>query len=136
VVYHDLYLGGKDLVERENVGFDLTKSDLYPSFVEDLTAKGRGLRVVDFHTEMDLRSFMMEGVDGEFNFIPEGGLDKEGNSPSTRSVNNEAPTIDAEPLTTVHPSKFAKNLGDSNDALSDQDEVTLIGCTTNEETQN
>ncbi|GJU14356.1 hypothetical protein Tco_1142322 [Tanacetum coccineum] len=33
-VYHDLYLGGKALVERENVGFDLTKSDLCPSFLE------------------------------------------------------------------------------------------------------
>ncbi|GKC36614.1 hypothetical protein Tco_1048998, partial [Tanacetum coccineum] len=128
IVYHDLYLGGKALIERENMGFDLTKSDLFPSFVKDLTVKGVGLRVADSHTgnhredgftpletirmflEMDLRSFMMEGVDGEFNFIPEDGLDKEGNSPSTRSVNNEAPTIDAEPLTTVHPSEFAENL--------------------------
>ncbi|GJU01729.1 hypothetical protein Tco_1112067 [Tanacetum coccineum] len=49
-VYHDLYLGGKALVERENVGFDLTKFDLYRSFVEDLTAKGVGLRVADSHT--------------------------------------------------------------------------------------
>ncbi|GKD23049.1 hypothetical protein Tco_1224752 [Tanacetum coccineum] len=40
-VYHDLYLGGKALVERENVGFDSTKSDLCPSFVKALTAKGR-----------------------------------------------------------------------------------------------
>ncbi|GKB27108.1 kinesin-like protein KIN-5C, partial [Tanacetum coccineum] len=49
-MYHDLYLDGKALVERENVGFDLTKSDLCPSFVEDLTAKGVGLRVADSHT--------------------------------------------------------------------------------------
>ncbi|GJW25337.1 hypothetical protein Tco_0039148 [Tanacetum coccineum] len=40
----------KALVGRENVGFDLTKSDLFPSFVKDLTAKGMGLRVVDSHT--------------------------------------------------------------------------------------
>ncbi|GJY54596.1 hypothetical protein Tco_0446260 [Tanacetum coccineum] len=46
-VYHDLYLGGKTLVERDNVGFDLTKSDFCPSFAEDLTAKGVGLRVAD-----------------------------------------------------------------------------------------
>ncbi|GKB95701.1 hypothetical protein Tco_0981838 [Tanacetum coccineum] len=115
------HLCGKALVERENVGFDLTKSDLCPSFIKDLTAKGVGLRVVDSHTgnhhedgftpletirrflgvirsrshlslkerpssqrEMDFRSFMMEGVDGEFNFLPKGGLDEEGNSPSTR----------------------------------------------------
>ncbi|GKD15177.1 hypothetical protein Tco_1199584 [Tanacetum coccineum] len=49
-VYHDLYLSGKALVERENVGFNLTKSDLFPSFDKDLTAKGVGLRVADFHT--------------------------------------------------------------------------------------
>ncbi|GJY18415.1 hypothetical protein Tco_0389906 [Tanacetum coccineum] len=40
----------KALVERENVGFYLTKSDLCPSFVEDHTAKGVGLRVADSHT--------------------------------------------------------------------------------------
>ncbi|GKD45881.1 hypothetical protein Tco_1270526 [Tanacetum coccineum] len=39
-MYDDLYLDGKALVERENVGFDLTKSDLCPSFIEDVTAKG------------------------------------------------------------------------------------------------
>nr|GEV23360.1 hypothetical protein [Tanacetum cinerariifolium] len=91
LMYHDLYLGGKALVERENVGLDLTKSDICPSFVEDLTAKGVGLRVADSHTEIDFRSFMMEGIDGEFHFEPEGGIgDGEGSSPSTRSVNNEA----------------------------------------------
>ncbi|GJT16638.1 hypothetical protein Tco_0875344 [Tanacetum coccineum] len=50
IVYHDLILGGKALVERENVGFNLTKSDLCPSFVKDLTAKGVGLCVADSHT--------------------------------------------------------------------------------------
>ncbi|GKE44381.1 hypothetical protein Tco_1471665, partial [Tanacetum coccineum] len=54
--YHDLYLGGKALVEKENVGLDLTKSDLCPSFVEDLTAKGMGLRVVDSHTVLKILS--------------------------------------------------------------------------------
>nr|GEV89601.1 hypothetical protein [Tanacetum cinerariifolium] len=41
---------GKALVERNNMGFDLTKSDLYPSFFEDLTTKGVGLREANFHT--------------------------------------------------------------------------------------
>ncbi|GJY66359.1 hypothetical protein Tco_0468597 [Tanacetum coccineum] len=50
IVYHDLYLGGKDLVYRENMGLDLTKSDLCPSFVEDYPMKGVGLRVADSHT--------------------------------------------------------------------------------------
>ncbi|GKE31725.1 hypothetical protein Tco_1451047, partial [Tanacetum coccineum] len=40
----------KALVEKENMGLDLTKSDLCLSFVEDLTAKGMGLRVADSHT--------------------------------------------------------------------------------------
>ncbi|GKF42657.1 hypothetical protein Tco_0125999, partial [Tanacetum coccineum] len=39
-VYHDLYLGGKALVERENVGFELDR----PS------TKGVDLRVADSHT--------------------------------------------------------------------------------------
>ncbi|GJW05352.1 hypothetical protein Tco_1564208 [Tanacetum coccineum] len=60
--------------------------------------------------EMDFRSFMMEGVDGEFKFLIEDGLDEEGNSPSPRSINNEALAINAEPLTVIHPSEFAKNL--------------------------
>ncbi|GJX03852.1 hypothetical protein Tco_0189768 [Tanacetum coccineum] len=50
LVYHDLYLGGKALIEREIVDFDLTKSYLCPSFVEGHTAKGVGLRVVDSYT--------------------------------------------------------------------------------------
>ncbi|GJY06686.1 hypothetical protein Tco_0373740 [Tanacetum coccineum] len=79
---------------------------------------------------------MMEGIDGEFHFIPEGGVGDEGSSPSTRSVNNKALTIDAEPLTVVYPSEFAKNIGDSDDASSEQDEVSLIECTNVEKTQN
>nr|GEV89527.1 hypothetical protein [Tanacetum cinerariifolium] len=50
VVYNDLYLGRKALVERKNTGFDLTKSILCPSFIKDLTAKSVGLRVADSHT--------------------------------------------------------------------------------------
>ncbi|GJZ92895.1 hypothetical protein Tco_0664960, partial [Tanacetum coccineum] len=34
LVYHDLYLGGKAFEEGENMGFDLTKSYLCPSYVE------------------------------------------------------------------------------------------------------
>ncbi|GJV42062.1 hypothetical protein Tco_1420502 [Tanacetum coccineum] len=50
IVHHDLYFGGKALVERENVGLDLTKSSIYSSFIEDQPAKGVDLRVVDSHT--------------------------------------------------------------------------------------
>ncbi|GKD64370.1 hypothetical protein Tco_1306478, partial [Tanacetum coccineum] len=137
LMYHDLYLGGKALVERENVGFDLTKSNLCPSLVEDLTAKGVGLRLADSHTvhisrfnpfgmakltifavirkayggepsvdllrafmnlgltEMDFRSFMMEGIDGEFHFVLEGGVgDGEGSSLHIKFVKKE--TLDSD----------------------------------------
>ncbi|GJU05002.1 hypothetical protein Tco_1121432 [Tanacetum coccineum] len=77
--------------------------------------------------EMDFRSFMMEGVDGEFNFLPEGGLNKDESPPSTKSVNNKAHMVDAEPIAVVHPSEFAENIGDSDDAPSENDEMTLIG---------
>ncbi|GKA11014.1 hypothetical protein Tco_0690447 [Tanacetum coccineum] len=78
----------------------------------------------------------VEGVDGEFHFLPEGGLNDEGSSPSTKSVNNEAPEIDVEPLNTVHPTRFPENIGDSDDAPLEQDKVTLIECTNAEKTQN
>ncbi|GJW44982.1 hypothetical protein Tco_0073781 [Tanacetum coccineum] len=76
------------LAKRENVGFDLTKSVLFPSFVEDQTAKGI--------------------------------------SPSTKSVNNEAPIIQAELITTIPPSGLVENIGDSDDALSNQDDVAVV----------
>ncbi|GJY53437.1 hypothetical protein Tco_0445101 [Tanacetum coccineum] len=134
LVYHDLYLGGKTLVERENVGFDLTKSDLCPSLIKDLIEKGVGLRVANSQT----------GNHREDDFTPletiqrflEGGAGNEGSSPSTKSVNNEAPVIDVEPLTVVHPSEFAENIGDSDDDLSEKDEVTLIDRNIVEKAQN
>ncbi|GKG02876.1 hypothetical protein Tco_0310512, partial [Tanacetum coccineum] len=41
-----------------------------------------------YFVEMDFRSFVIQGIDGEFNFLPEGGL-------------------------TTHPSNVAKNIVDS-----------------------
>ncbi|GKA36870.1 hypothetical protein Tco_0723435 [Tanacetum coccineum] len=144
----------KVLVERGNVGFDLTKSNLCPSFIEDLTAKGVGLHVADSHTG-NHRGYDFTPLETIRRFLgiirsrslsarrgglrargEEGGVGDEGGSPSTRSMNNEAPMIDADPLTTVDPSEFPKNIGDSDDASSEQDEVTLIDRTTAEKTQN
>nr|GEW54564.1 retrovirus-related Pol polyprotein from transposon TNT 1-94 [Tanacetum cinerariifolium] len=51
LMYHDLYFGEKALVERENVGLDLIKSNLGPSFIKYLTAKVVVLHVVDSHTD-------------------------------------------------------------------------------------
>ncbi|GJU72394.1 hypothetical protein Tco_1263799 [Tanacetum coccineum] len=68
---------------------------------------------------MNFRSFMMEGMDGEFHFESEGGVgDGEGSSPSIRFVNNEASVIDDEPLNSAPPSQFVENIRDSYDALS------------------
>ncbi|GKE24138.1 hypothetical protein Tco_1435650, partial [Tanacetum coccineum] len=86
--------------------------------------------------EMDFKSFMMEGIDGEFQFLPKGGAGDKGSSPSTKSINSEAPVIDVKPLTAVHPSELAENIGDSGDASSDKDEVTLIDRTIVEKAQN
>ncbi|GKE30553.1 hypothetical protein Tco_1445937 [Tanacetum coccineum] len=86
--------------------------------------------------EIDFRSFMMEGIYGEFHFLPEGGAGDEGSSPSTKSVNSEASIIDAKPLTAVHPLELAENIGDFGDASSNKDEVTLIDRTIAEKAQN
>ncbi|GKC24799.1 hypothetical protein Tco_1026949 [Tanacetum coccineum] len=76
---------------------------------------------------MDFRSFMVEVVDGKFNFLLEGGLNEGRSSSSAKSINNETLAIDADPINVVHPSKFVKNIGYSNDAPSKKDDVTLIG---------
>ncbi|GJT43200.1 hypothetical protein Tco_0951915 [Tanacetum coccineum] len=77
---------------------------------------------------MDFMSFMMGRVDGEFNFLPEGCLNNDESSPSAKFMNNEALMVDIEPITTIHPSKFAKNISDYNDAPSENDEAILIGA--------
>ncbi|GKC48505.1 hypothetical protein Tco_1071250, partial [Tanacetum coccineum] len=63
--------------------------------------------------EMDFRSFMVGGIDGEFHFEPGGGFaDGEGNSLSNRSVNNEASVIDVAPLNFAPPSYVPENIRD------------------------
>ncbi|GKD06385.1 hypothetical protein Tco_1181359, partial [Tanacetum coccineum] len=79
---------------------------------------------IQYLAEMDFRSFMMEGIDGEFHFEPEGGVgDDEGSSPSTRSVDNETSVNDAEPLIFIPPSQFTENTVESDDPSLEKDEV-------------
>nr|GEW94127.1 hypothetical protein [Tanacetum cinerariifolium] len=66
-----------------------------------------------------------QGVNGEFNFLLEGGLDK--NRSSTRSVNNEAPMINVEPTCIVHPLNDAGNILDSHNISSDEGRLSPIG---------
>ncbi|GJY21063.1 reverse transcriptase domain-containing protein [Tanacetum coccineum] len=75
--------------------------------------------------EMDFRSFMVQGVDGEFNFLHEGGLDE--NRSSTKFVNNDAPVIKAEPIFAVHPSNIAENIMNSRNTSSEEGGLSPIG---------
>ncbi|GKE61243.1 hypothetical protein Tco_1511610, partial [Tanacetum coccineum] len=75
--------------------------------------------------EMDFRSFMVQGVDGEFNFLPEGGLDE--NRSSTKFVNNDALVINAEPIFVAHPSDIAENIVDSRNTSSEEGGLSPIG---------
>ncbi|GJX16869.1 hypothetical protein Tco_0217701 [Tanacetum coccineum] len=67
---------------------------------------------------MDFRSFMIQGIDGEFNFLPKGGLD---DSPSVKSVNNGIPVVAIESISTAHPSTFDENVICSADNISKAD---------------
>ncbi|GKE38492.1 hypothetical protein Tco_1461897 [Tanacetum coccineum] len=76
---------------------------------------------------MDFRSFMLGGVDGELNFLPAEGASEGQNYPSVKFVNNNAPVIDATPLSSVYPSNVVENVVDSDDPSYGEDEQTLIG---------
>ncbi|GJZ05081.1 hypothetical protein Tco_0538356 [Tanacetum coccineum] len=87
--------------------------------------------------EMGFGSFMVEGVNGEFHFEPEGGVgEEEGSSPSTIYVNNETLVINVEPLNSVPPLQFAENTVDSNDAPLEKDVVILVGRTVADKVKN
>nr|GEU74423.1 hypothetical protein [Tanacetum cinerariifolium] len=76
---------------------------------------------------MDFRSFMMQEIDGEFKFLPKECIDDNQCSPSLEFVNNEALVIDANPLTSVHPSNFVEDVADSDDAFAGDNENPLVG---------
>ncbi|GJS83043.1 hypothetical protein Tco_0749584 [Tanacetum coccineum] len=76
---------------------------------------------------MDFRSFMLERVDGELNFLPAEGVSEGQNSPYVKFVNNDALVIGATPLSFVYPSNIVKNVADSDDPSYGEDEQTLVG---------
>ncbi|GJS79090.1 hypothetical protein Tco_0728971 [Tanacetum coccineum] len=76
---------------------------------------------------MDFRSFMMQEIDGEFKFLSEGSIDDNQGSPSSKSVNNEAPVIDAKPLTSLYPPDFVQDVVDSDDASAGDNMNPLLG---------
>ncbi|GKD12593.1 hypothetical protein Tco_1197000 [Tanacetum coccineum] len=77
--------------------------------------------------EMDFRSFILGGVNGELNLLPARGASEGQNSLSAKSVNNNAPLIDATTLSSVYPSNVVENVVDFDDPSYREDEQTLIG---------
>ncbi|GJV06759.1 hypothetical protein Tco_1344415 [Tanacetum coccineum] len=77
--------------------------------------------------EMDFISFMLGGVDGELNFLHAKDVSEGQNSPSTKSVINNVPMIDATPLSSVYPLNIVENVVDFDDPSYGEDEQTLVG---------
>ncbi|GJS44319.1 hypothetical protein Tco_0569362 [Tanacetum coccineum] len=75
---------------------------------------------------MDFRSFILGGVDGELNFLTAKVAIEGRKSPYVKSVNNNAPVIDATPLSSVYLSNVVENVTDSDDLSYGEDEQTLI----------
>ncbi|GJT40936.1 hypothetical protein Tco_0940801 [Tanacetum coccineum] len=50
------------------------------------------------------------------------------NSPSEKSMNNDAPVIGATPLSSVYPSNIVENVADSDDPYYGEDTHTLVGA--------
>ncbi|GJW46433.1 hypothetical protein Tco_0078079 [Tanacetum coccineum] len=86
-------------------------------------------RPVIYHRgqEMDFRHFMLERVDSKFNFLPAKGVSEGQNSPSAKSMNNDAPVIGATPLSPVYPLNIVENVADYDDPSYGEDEQTLVG---------
>nr|GEZ28761.1 hypothetical protein [Tanacetum cinerariifolium] len=70
---------------------------------------------------MDFRSFMIQGVDGEFNFLPEGGFEDNQGSFSAKYVNKETLIFDAEPISVVLPTNVGDNIIDFSNTSSDDE---------------
>ncbi|GJY85547.1 hypothetical protein Tco_0499573 [Tanacetum coccineum] len=80
-----------------------------------------------YHHGQDFRSFMIQVIYGEFNFLPKGGLDEGHDSPSVKFVNNGIPVVAIESISTAHPSTFDENVICSGNAPHENDHITLVG---------
>nr|GEU48517.1 RNA-directed DNA polymerase, eukaryota [Tanacetum cinerariifolium] len=78
-------------------------------------------RHVIYHRGQDFRSFMIQGVDSEFNFLLEGGFEDNQGSFSTKSLNNETPILDAEPIFVALHVNVADNIIDSSNTSYDDE---------------
>ncbi|GJR76063.1 hypothetical protein Tco_0088428, partial [Tanacetum coccineum] len=124
-----LYLGraGDSLTLSNRGGFDVPKALIKPiTHLENWKGlktswKYSPKRHVIYHRgqEMDFRSFVIQGIKGEFNFLPEGCFDDNQGSLSAKSVNKKTPIIDTEPICTAHPSNVAENIVDFRNTSSE-----------------
>nr|GEV57143.1 hypothetical protein [Tanacetum cinerariifolium] len=113
----DSYTGNRH--EDDFTPLETIRSFLFIFGSRSLLARREGLQAEGEGTSS---SSPVKWVDGEFHFEPEGGIGNgEGSSPSTRSVNNETPVIDVDPLNSTPPSKVAENIGDSDDSSLEKD---------------
>nr|GEU91747.1 hypothetical protein [Tanacetum cinerariifolium] len=71
--------------------------------------------------EMDFRSFMIQGVDDEFNFLPEGGFEDNQGFFSAKSVNNKTPILDVKPISIMLPINVVDNMIDSSNTSFDDE---------------
>ncbi|GJR93357.1 hypothetical protein Tco_0265531 [Tanacetum coccineum] len=76
---------------------------------------------------MDFRSFIAQGIDGEFYFVPEGGVDENQGSPSVKSVNNKVPVINVDPLSSVPPMTAIEDVADSDNLSYEEDILPPVG---------
>nr|GEU44980.1 hypothetical protein [Tanacetum cinerariifolium] len=70
---------------------------------------------------------MVQGINGEFNFLSEEGLDENQGSLSAKSMDNETPMINAKPISAVYPSNVAENIIDSYNTSPKGDELSPVG---------
>nr|GEY89525.1 hypothetical protein [Tanacetum cinerariifolium] len=98
---------------------------------DPIRARKGGLQAGEEGTSLspqsNVMSFMIQRIDGEFNFLLEGGLDENQGSLSAKSVNNETPMIDVKPISTVHPLNVSKNIVNSYNTSPEEDELSPVG---------
>nr|GEX29527.1 hypothetical protein [Tanacetum cinerariifolium] len=77
------------------------------------------------HAEMDIKSFMVGGVDGELKFLLAEDVNEGQNSSSAKSMNNDDQMIEATPISSVYPLNIVENVANSDDSSFGEDEQTL-----------
>ncbi|GJX89001.1 hypothetical protein Tco_0341015 [Tanacetum coccineum] len=115
---------------EENVGFDLVRCYLYPSFVEGDTTEGIGLRMTNSLTsnhrgddftpletirrflEMAFRNFMYTEDDEDLSFLPKEPSPSFGTGSPIVSINIEPPVVEAKPTDVAISEQMVKNIAD------------------------